>query len=200
MGSGSRRSSRPRGRPGGRRRGGSLDVRPDGRYRPRSPLGPDRRSLRRRPIPRIRHGCGAGARISGQGRAGPGRGARHGQGFRRLRWRRGRPGLQHCRSVRSHPARGVPPSVPRGDRRRRRHGHGVVQRDRRDPEHRESLAHDHRAAPRVGLQGLRGERLDRGRGATHSRSRGHARRRWQARARPSHRGTDRRTGQARPWR
>ncbi len=35
--------------------------------------------------------------------------------------------------------------------RRRRHGHDVVQRDRRHPEHRQPLAHDDGAAPRVGL-------------------------------------------------
>ena len=111
--------------------GHRLDVRADGRHRPRRALGARCRRRRRGRAARPTHGRGASARVPGRGPRPRRCDGRLPQALRRLRRRRGRPGLQHRRHLRAHAARGVPAAVPRRLRRRRADHDGVVQRDLR---------------------------------------------------------------------
>ena len=118
-----------RSRDGDRRH--QADLQPDGRRLARAALGPDRRGRRRGPVPRL--GLRRRAR---QGRAGHrllrARQGRHErQALRRLRPARGRPRVQHDRHVRAAAAQPLPAAVQGRDRRRRRHGDVLVQRDQR---------------------------------------------------------------------
>ena len=81
-----------RARPGRRGAGGAggrhpLDLRPDGRHRPRPALGPDHRGRRRGPVPRGRRGRRAGARLPGRGDRRAGARHRRPQALRGLRLR-----------------------------------------------------------------------------------------------------------------
>src|SRR6266849_3898246 len=73
-----------RGRPGSRRLRDQLDVRADGGYRARPPLGPHRRGLGGRPVSGLADGCRSGARLSAEH-------LRDGQALRRVRCGGGRP-------------------------------------------------------------------------------------------------------------
>ena len=107
------------------------DLQPDGRRLARAALGPDRRGRRRGPLPRL--GLRGRARQGRSGhrllRARQGRHER--QALRRLRPARGRPRVQHHRHVRVAAAQPLPAAVQGRDRRRRRHGDVLLQRDQR---------------------------------------------------------------------
>ena len=103
----------------GVRRRPALDLRADGRHRPRSALGPDRRGRRRGPVPRLRDGRGAGARLPGRRPRRARHDHGHRQAFRRLRRGRGRARLCRRRHLRAHAARGLPAAL-RGRRAGRR--------------------------------------------------------------------------------
>ena len=66
LGPGRARARRAHRRHRGPRRRPALDLLADGRHRPRSALGPDRRGRGRGPLSRRAHGRGPGARLSGR--------------------------------------------------------------------------------------------------------------------------------------
>ena len=137
LGPGGDRAVRPhrghRGR-GGRR---PLDVRADGGHRPRRPLGAHHGGRGRGRLPRLPGGGRAGEGLPGQGPLRPRHDRRLRQALRGLRLRRGRTGLQHGRHLRAHPAQRRAAALQGRGRGRGRDLHELVQRDRRDPLHRE---------------------------------------------------------------
>ena len=78
-----------------------------------------------------------------------------------------RPRLQHDRHVRAAAARPLPAAVQGGDRRRRRHGHVLVQLDQRRARLRQQATRDRPPQEGVGLRRLHRERLHGGRRAAH---------------------------------
>ena len=114
----------------GRRRP-QADLQPDGRRLARAALGPDRRGRGRGPLSEL----GASPPRASKLRRARTTAARQGRDERqapgRLRPARGRAGLQHDRHVRAAAAQPVPAAVQGRDRRRRRHGDVLVQRDQR---------------------------------------------------------------------
>ena len=141
------------------------DLQPDGRRLARAALGPHLRGRRRGSVPRLglrrraREGR-AGQRLQ---RARQGRHQR--QALRGLRPAGGRARLQHDRHVRAAAAQPLPAAVQGRDRRGRRHGDVLVQRDQRRPGLREPLHRDRHPQEGVGLRRLHRERLHRGRRA-----------------------------------
>ena len=155
-----------RARPGGRRPRGArgrhpLDVRADGRHRPRSTLGPDHRGRRRGSVPRRRRGGRPGARLPGR-RAGCA-GARHRrpEALRRLRRRARRARLRRGQPVRLRAVERLLPAVQGGGRGRRRQRDDRLHGPQRHPGDRQSVAVHRGAARHLGLRGLRGQRRQR---------------------------------------
>ena len=148
-----------------RRRGGGrgrlpVDVRADDGHRARPALGPDRRGLRRGHAPCERPGRGDGPRLPGRRlrRAGPHRGLR--EALRGLRRGGGRPRLRHRVDPGGPAARRLPAALQGRGGRRRRDGDDLVQRDQRRSLLRQRVPAAPGAARRVGLQGLRRQRLE----------------------------------------
>ena len=108
---------------------------------------------------------GPGEGRPGHALRGPGQGRGQRQAPRRVRAAGGRPGLQHHRHVRAAAAQPLPAAVQGRDRRRRRHGDVLVQRDQRRPGLREPAHRDRHREEGVGLRRLHRERLHRRRGA-----------------------------------
>ena len=127
-----------------------LDVLPHDRCQPGSSLGPGGRGFRGRPVPDGRDGRGDDPRLPGRRspRAGQHRG--DGEALRRLRPRRGRPGLQHGRHVRTPSPERLPGTLPRRHCRRSRIGDGRVQYDRRQADARAPAPADRCPQGRVG--------------------------------------------------
>ena len=144
-----------------------------GRCRTRPALGSHRGNVRRRPVPRRRARRCSRAGISGpQSAARTGSGARDAEAHDRARPARERHQCRAGQYLRTHPARGLLPAVPRGGGTRQCAGSDAfVQRDRRRAFAREPLAAARRAARRNGVQGRGRQRLFRdravGRGASH---------------------------------
>ena len=109
--------ARPGGRrPRGARRGHPLDVRADGRHRPRSALGSDHRGRRRGPVPRRRRGRRPGARLPGR-RAGCARPHhRRSEALRRVRRRARWTRLRRGQPLRLRALERVLPAVRGGGR------------------------------------------------------------------------------------
>ena len=144
------RAHRPARRSGSGFGRSELDVLPHDRCQPGSSLGPGGRGFRGRPVPDGRDGRGDDPRLPGRRspRAGQHRG--DGEALRRLRPRRGRPGLQHGRHVRIPSPERLPGTLPRRHCRRSRIGDGRVQYDRRQADARAPAPADRCPQGRVG--------------------------------------------------
>ncbi len=162
LGGAGRRHGRRPGDRHGRHQAGLLA---DGRRLARAALGPDRRGQRRGPVPGLGVRGGPGEGRPGQLVRGPGQGRGQRQAPGRVRAAGGRPGLQHHRHVRAAAAQPLPAAVQGRDRRRRRHGDVLVQRDQRRPGLRELAHRDRHREEGVGPRRLHRERLHRRRGA-----------------------------------
>ena len=148
-----------------RRRRHQADLQPDGRRLPRAALGPHRRGLGRGPVPRLGDGRHEGPRRPGRRLLRARQGRHERQAPRGLRRRRGRARLQHDRRQRASPARSLPAAVQGRGRRRRRHGHVLVQLDQRPAGLRQPARRDRHPQEGVGLRRLHRERLHGGRRA-----------------------------------
>ena len=128
----------------------------DGRYRPRRPLGPNRRRFRRRSVVGVGNSQGDGKRIPGRRPVG----AEHRDGLRQalraVRRIGSRTGLQHGGHEPRSNVQLLPAAVQGGSRSRRRQLHVVVQRRGRNSGDRQPLAANRRTARPMEIRRVRG--------------------------------------------